>query len=225
MRTLIKITLIACLITGVNVVLAGNGKTDPPVKQETTTITANSSKDITDGGFFLHVGAMFPSKNYFCPVSYNNSTSERFSTGVNFEAGSMFKLVKLLKKTIGIRVTWLSANYTTYKYQGKIYDQILQGSVLKCGPYFTYGINDDMAVDIFYQINPTYAIDLKDTSDNSGYMGVTHSFGLGYRFKILSVGFDFNFGHVKYIDPPILADDDMWKPRLGYIRLFAGLKF
>ncbi|PIV58089.1 MAG: hypothetical protein COS14_11425 [Bacteroidetes bacterium CG02_land_8_20_14_3_00_31_25] len=195
----------------------------------------NELKEMNDGGFYLNIGLAIPSKQCYVPLGFSNTSSEHFKMGPNLEVGNMFRIVKLDDNAIGIRATWLSASYNAWS-ESKANMSYLQGSVLRIGPYFTYAISDEMAIDGFYQIGPTYVINLDaDTTisgrTDSGYLGVTHNVGACFRYKVFSFGFDVNFGSVKYVDKEeykSLSDDlihDFYKIRTSHFRLFAGFRF
>jgi hypothetical protein len=184
------------------------------------------SKKIEEGGFYLHFGALLPTKNFYCPKGVVNKTSERFSLGGGIEIGELFQLIESRSKaSFGLRFTFLNALYNTYSDSGKTIVKVLQGSAFDLGPCFTVGFDEHNAIDMFYQLCPTYMFNPEDTADytNSGSFGLVHTFGIGYRYNLLSIGATFNLGNVKYIDAT--TNDKFMKHRMDYFRFYIGMMF
>ena len=232
-----KIIVSLILIFAISVTYAG---TDP-VKNNSigkslklsTKLTAD--KAMNEGGFFLNIGLFVPSKQCYLQLGLTNTSSEKYGVGPDLEVGNMFRIKDFNDHALGIRATWLDASYSSYS-KNNIDRSFLQGSVLRVGPYFTYSISDEMAIDGFYQIGATYVLDTKaDTAvsgrSNSGYLGATHNMGVCYRYKVFSFGFDVGLGSVKYFDKEEykgLTDDmihDFYRIRTSHFRIFAGFKF
>lgn len=191
---------------------------------------ANSSDQMTKGGFYFHAGGFFPSKNYMWPVAFGtNDTGEKFKTGFDFELGNMFRIAGKDPIGFGLRATWFSAGLTKIMFSDTFGIRALKGSIIRLGPYFTYKIGD-MAVDVFYQAGATYALTLdhKWNSDgSSGAIGVTHELGTGLRFNVLSFGAGYHFGKIKDTEAfgePAIDDLDWYMIRTGSMRLFVGIK-
>ncbi len=183
-----------------------------------------TQKDITKGGFFFNFGLFIPNKNYGFESDVDNTTSYKNGVGPSFEIGNMFRIADLRDKAIGIRVTWLNVGYSKFKMDGELIEQDIQFSMFKLGPYFSLGLNDKMAIDFYYQIAPQYIFSYNvPLEEDDHYFGVNHSLGATYRFSILAVGFDANFGSAKYLntDPDESVD---FKPRFPYLRMYVGLK-
>jgi hypothetical protein len=235
MRTII---ISLTLLVSISFAYAGND----PLKKSNETKPFNvtlapqgSDKDIDDGGFFLNIGLRIPTKNCYIPLGFSNSSSGHFSPGPNLELGNMFKIAPLGKLSIGVRATWLSASYNSWSNSDADMSYI-QGSVVRIGPYFTIALNEKMAMDIFYQIGASYALDLQtDTAasgrTNAGYLGATSNFGLCFRYKVFVIGVDMNIGNIKYVDKDEYDGlsagmiDDFYKIRTSAFRIFAGFKF
>lgn len=233
MKTLILSTtfLLAVIMTW-----AGND----PVKREyfrgnKVSLAPTGDKEMNEGGFFLNIGLIAPSKNCYMPLGITNNTSDKFKMGPSLELGNMFVISKLMSHAVGLRATWLSVSYVNWS-DSKADLTYLGGSVIRLGPYFTFAISEEMSVDYFYQVGAGYAINLaQDTmasgNDNAGHLGLTHNTGLCFRYKIFSLGFDYNFGKLKYLDKDeykAYSDDfinDFYKIRSSYFRIFVGFKF
>jgi hypothetical protein len=202
------------------------------------------AKTVEEGGFYFNFGLAIPSRNMYVMLDTVNNSSERYSSGISIEVGNSFHLAPISEHAIGLKVTWLKANYNTYsKTSGSYtyYSNYIQGSLLRLGPYFSYNLKNDMMIDGFYQVGPTYCYDTQVKAiappiirTYAGYYGVTHNLGFDFRYKFLYAGIDFNFGRVKYADKTVLKTNlnisdkdyhDSYTIRSSYSRIFFGLHF
>lgn len=184
------------------------------------------TKKITQGGTYLHLGLMVPSKNYMWPKDTVNPTNDRFNLGFGLEIGELFQLSEGKGDvSFGLRFTIINALYTSYVINGKTVSHMLQGSAFDLGPCLSIGLDKQNAIDLYYQLCPTYVWDTQDSSSfgASGAFGINHTFGLGYRFKVLSIGGVYNLGNAKYIDAP--NKDSFYKRRLDHFRFYIGFMF
>ena len=185
--------------------------------------SGSSFEGITESGFFVHFGIVIPSKNYFFPVEFDNDSDFKYGIGPCLELGHMFRITELDDNiAIGIRGTWFSALYTKLKIDDTTSLDALQGSIMRAGPYFTYGLSDEIAIDAYYQIGPAVLVDIYE-DEGDPYLGATHSIGIGFRFNVLSVGMDYNFGNLKYIGDNEFIDPDI-RFRTNHMRLYVGVK-
>jgi hypothetical protein len=185
---------------------------------------------MNEGGFFLNIGVILPSNNCYIPLGFTNNSKDHFNPGPSLEVGNMFVITELSKHALGVRATWLTASYSSWSDND--FDMaFLEGGIVRLGPYFTFSVNDDFAVDGYYQIGADYAIDVTNDTDNTGYLGLSHNAGVSLRYKIFTLGFDYNFGNVKYLDKDKfngLSDEminDFYKIRTAHLRIFVGFKF
>jgi hypothetical protein len=107
---------------------------------------------------------------------------------------------------------------------------LILASSLKIGPNFTYVLNDNMAIDVYYQFSAVYAYLNEDDTDFSG-LGKMSSFGINYRFMMFTAGFDFIFGSIKDME---LKQDEIdllemkkadYLQRINSFRFYVGFKF
>ena len=224
-----KLVLSLLLASASLSLLAGNiyDPIEPPNK---TSLTKTTGKDITDGGFFVHLVLGMPSINYGYPPNFDNDDSEyKFGVGPGLELGNMFKITDVSQHAFGVKAVWMSSMYSSFKIQ--VNDTLsfnfgqFQGSVLRIGPYFTVAMTDNMAMDIYYTAGVSVMFGANDASNEN--LGLTHNFGIGYRVSVLSVGLDYNFGAIKAFNndfeiPASQVDD--YKVRTTHLRLFVGVK-
>ena len=200
--------------------------TSPP--DETSISKSVTGKDMTDGGFFVHLTVNIPSMNYGWSAAFTNTDSKlKYGLGGGLELGNMFKISDVSNNALGVKATWLSAMYSSLKLDDTTSVSAIQGSLLRVGPYFTIDVNDNMAIDVFYTAGATILI-LADAFDSQG-LGLTHNLGVGYRMDVLSVGFDFNFGKVKDLDAQsntegITLPAEWFKYQTTHMRFFVGVK-
>ncbi|MBL4653011.1 MAG: hypothetical protein JKY53_09155 [Flavobacteriales bacterium] len=229
------------------------------------------NKGITEGGFFLHYNPYYASARYgFASVGtitvnegysdeYELTETEtevylglsrsvgRYKWGHGLEIGNIFRLVDFEPMAISLRVTWLDFGYSGFKANSAFSDYDIIGGafdlrLLKIGPSFTYALSDQMAIDVFYQLSPTfiaagYAGEYTDLSTGDtefvGYgliqYGLGHEIGLTYRFDILSIGLGYGMGNMKAIVPTIYEGDNTYsfegKANINTFRLMVGMKF
>ena len=192
-------------------------------------------KKMNDGGFYLNIGLMIP-KRLCYGLKAGSYFTGKFSPGPHLEIGNMLFISDFKgDNAIGLRATWFAASYSTYS-ANNLDMSYLQGSIIRLGPYFTYALNEEMALDAFYQIGPSFAWDAQlDTMPsgrgNTGYFGFTHNLGVDFRYKMFSAGIDMNFGNLKYTDKEEYKNetdeivDLFYKIRTPYTRIFFGFRF
>jgi len=135
---------------------------------------------------------------------------------------------------IAVQGRWLDVNYVSGKlgYDTGLFgleveseDEATQvtGGVLGVGPVFTWYLNDDMAIDAYYNIMPavnytqlkmydvdgeyawndkTQTFEYFETTESEGEnnfwgIGVTHHIGAAFRWKVLQAGLEYRFGTIK----------------------------
>jgi len=178
------------------------------------------------GGFFIHFSGMLPSKNYMIPKAFENESDLKYGFGGGFELGNMFEITQFGSNSIGVRAVWFGATYTSQKVNDSTSFGIAQASTAKFGPYFSAGLENDMAVDVYYQLAPTFAVEVINGGDP--LLGISHSLGAGFRMKVLSVGMDYNFGNITDFTNVGDAPDeykDWFKVRTNHFRFFIGFMF
>jgi hypothetical protein len=223
-----KIVLLVASIFAIGSAIAGGD-------QNNGLVGIQKKKEITHGGFYLHLGIAAPS---FKPVD----SDLRFSMGIqpSLEFGNNFMFYKTDQIGIGMNVSWLTFGFgsktKTYDF-GEDMDMKLTSvylSFLKLGPMATYAINDKMAVDAFFDFSPTVYFgtmsfpgeDL-DVSDGFIMSGLALSPGFKFRYSKLCVGFEAQFGKLTYVNTEDLGDDDESKFKASYFspRVMVGFKF
>lgn len=211
-------------------------------------------KGITEGGFYLHYTPFLPSSKYLFPKEVTSSSGTygygdseiddlrdygKFGFGHGLAIGNMFRLVDSDPLAIGLRVTWFSFGWTVFKPSSSydISGFAVNLNALKLGPYVTYALNDQMAVDAFYQVSPTLNLGAVAGTDNNNNAivlpivgaGLAHELGVTYRFDILSVGVGYGLGSTKvsatWDDGSGSTETVKAKYNNSHMRIMLGMKF
>ncbi len=112
-------------------------------------------------------------------------------------------------------------NSKTHKNQNVTYtetEKYFDISALGGGVIGTYYLDDQMAIDVFYNILPNVMFISNDPgtgadSEASFAFGASHRIGAAYRFKVFQAGFELKIGKLKCQDwgkddEPKVSDDD-----------------
>ena len=154
-----------------------------------------------------------------------------------FEVGNKFTISRFSedKMSVGVLVDWLGFNYgSTTVDNGEDEDEdadlveskraIFNFNFLEVGPSFTYAVNDDIGVDLYYQIKPTLLIPTfsfgGETDAGDPSIGVSHAVGLGIRYSVFALSLEPNFGSVNVFD-----EEGEIKTNATHFRINLGFKF
>lgn len=108
----------------------------------------------------------------------------------------------------------------------------IEGGILGVGPMFTFYLNNDMAIDAYYNIMPTYVYSMQ-TEDPDGEIftqefkyqgfGVTHHIGAAFRWKVLQAGLEYRIGTIGMED----VDNERHEmdASMNSFRVNLGVKF
>ncbi len=133
------------------------------------------------------------------------------------------------KMSVGLMVDWVDFSYASKKYtilNNDAYNRVLNIAFLKVGPSFTYALNDKMGLDAYYQVRPTYAGSILGESDDPNVavgFGFTHAVGVAFRYGLLNVAVEPNFGSVEVVNTDF--DSLTSNMSLGNTRIVVGFKF
>jgi hypothetical protein len=108
----------------------------------------------------------------------------------------------------------------------------------------TFYMDNDMAIDAFYNLGPTLAVSsTESTLDNAVYdamedtkwgFGFSHFLGAAFRYKVFQVGAEYNFAHLKSVtwfeddEDPVnntVNSISETKTKFDNLRIFLGFKF
>ncbi|MCR6639461.1 MAG: hypothetical protein NVV82_10905 [Sporocytophaga sp.] len=190
-------------------------------------LTRKLGKDdgMISNGFYWNLGIGFPSLK---AVDFPDSKRENQGVQFTLEAGNQWMFVKSSRFGFGMNVSWLTIGGSVYKPEGfdeSVYDFHL--GLLRFGPMASFGFGDNLALDVFFNLNPTvkYNFWSSDQFDsNTLIYGAAWTPGVKFRIKKFAVGFENSFGRLKAVDLDNSALDDV---KLSYMnpRILLGMKF
>ena len=135
----------------------------------------------------------------------------------------------------GLMINWLDATYSKKEISVSgiptLTRAVLDLTFIEIGPLGTYALSDDMAVDGYYNLRPTWFTSvLSDNTESFGYsgFGFSHAIGAAFRYKIFNVGMEYVFGGINSIAVSSKNEDiniaDV-KTKANSFRIKLGFKF
>jgi len=192
-----------------------------------TSKTAKKGNDdgIVSNGFYWHLGIGFPSIK---SVDFPNLGREKQGIQFTLEAGNQWMFLNTGSFGFGMNVSWLTIGSSVYKTEGvdeNVYD--LHLGLIRFGPMASVGIGDNVAVDVFFNLNPTIKYNFWSSTTTESHMlmyGIAWTPGVKFRFKKFAVGFENSFGRLRGID---MEDSGIDTAKLSYMnpRILLGMKF
>lgn len=166
---------------------------------------AISSYAQIDNGFSLKLNLGFPSADY--GGAEDSEIEAPLSVGL--QIGNQWYFFKESTFGIGLNVNWFDisrASKTEDDYSVTAWDL----RFIEFGPLGTIKIQDEMGVDIYYNLCPTLLMSLgyNDDSDFIGAgvgSGFTHAIGAGFRYQIFYAGLEYSLGD---LSDAVMVDDD-----------------
>ena len=147
------------------------------------------------------------------------------------------------KVGIAVQGRWLDANFLSGElgfdvpFFGSVGPTIdlteISGGILGVGPLFTWYLNDDMAIDAYYNVMPAVnyskitmngEYDDKETENNFWGIGVTHHVGAAFRWKVLQAGLEYRIGKINGMEEFDFDNLEM-DASMNSFRLNLGVKF
>lgn len=189
-----------------------------------------SSKDRTlSNGFSIKASFGFPSSNFGTPGEMPDDFDYGMMSGL--EIGNRWYFSPTETWGVGLMVNWFDVSVVSG--ESKDFDAFnLEMAFLEFGPVGTYALNEDMALDAYYNARPTSSF-MFVVEDDIVYAfvgsGFTHAVGAAFRWKALSLGIESVFGKVDsdtFYEDGEEVDVD-WNETIGSnrFRLTLGVKF
>lgn len=145
----------------------------------------------------------------------------------------------------GLMVNWFDVVFAEEAISSSLKTKILDISVLELGPLFSYRLDEKSAVDLYYNLRPTF---LTNRLESDGFVfpqydgggvgnaviktnfGIAHTIGIAYRYQFVFFGLEYVFGGLPSLDlsdhtsvhPYLSREPDL---RTDSIRAVFGLKF
>lgn len=148
------------------------------------------------------------------------------------------------KMGAAIQARWLDANFMTGELGVDIpfvgsetFAELtnIEGGILGAGPMFTFYLNDDMAIDAYYNFMPSVvysmvkdADDEDSSSDDSSEsnlwgFGLAHHVGAAFRYKIFQAGLEYRIGKIEIED--VDFSTHTMDASMNSFRINLGFKF
>lgn len=205
-------------------------------------LTVNGQKAIKNG-FGLNLIVGIPSSTYGLDIEATDVPDDiKLGTTFGLQIGNRWYFSPTDQFGVGLMVNWFDITWG-----GKSADLtgtsvtrgVLDLSFLEFGPVGTFALSDDMAVDAYYNLRPTFILSAYATTIGNGEIanvtagvGMSHGLGAAFRYKVFNVGLEYVFGGVTGAttstttgDVTATGDIDDIKVNTGSIRLNLGFKF
>ena len=140
---------------------------------------------------------------------------------------------------IGLMVNWFDFTMAGKSGSDDFGDwarAVMDISFLEFGPVGTLALSDEIALDGYYNLRPTFLISgmvfsyagLDDETYAYGGMGISHALGAAFRYKVLNIGLEYVLGGINskgtYTGDLDQDLEDM-KNKTNSFRIMLGVKF
>ncbi|NJO90875.1 MAG: hypothetical protein HC831_19350 [Chloroflexia bacterium] len=185
-------------------------------------------------GFGVQFQIGFPSLMYGFDDREDPDSEFKAGTLFGIQIGNRWYVHNDGQIGISIMANWLDATWSQKTYDNDVKRGVLEIALLEVGPGFTYAINDDVALDAYYNLRPTIMSSVTVDADNNGLgaagFGITHALGAAFRYKAFYFGGEYVMGKTKgkYVevgDGQIPTGLDDGKLVANHMRLLIGFKF
>jgi hypothetical protein len=141
------------------------------------------------------------------------------------------------KYGFGLMVNWIdfSIAMKSFTINGSTSSNgVADFSFLQFGPVGTYAVNNDIALDAYFNFRPTVFenVFVPSSGDNYAYagVGVCEALGAAFRYKVLNMGIEYVFGGIntKYTETGSSSGNtstETYKLKTNSIRILLGVKF
>ena len=175
------------------------------------TINSFAQKNRTlSNGFSANLITGFPSSTYGFASDAKNVDQYKLGGIWGLELGDRWYFKPKERYGFGLLVKWidLSGVYKKGTTNGENWErEVVDITFLSFGPIGTYAINDNVALDAYYNLRPTgfgSRLILKSPSGSSGDetyyyygFGISNALGVAFRYKALNIGLEYVFGSIK----------------------------
>lgn len=191
-------------------------------------------QDHTDphgNGFRLNFHFGLTGVLYGADVNANKDLYKVIKPGVNWglSLGNKWTVYRFQddKMSFGVMVDWIDFSIANKNINNLgVSNTVGNFSFLKIGPSFTYALTDKIGLDLYYSLRPTAAVSIIEDSignDVSVGGGLTHAVGVGFRYGILNVAFEPNFGNVETVNTDVSTL--ISNTSMANTRIVVGFKF
>jgi hypothetical protein len=190
-----KIVILLCLAVSTTLSYAGS---EIGLLAKKTRYT-HGSEGMLGNGLYLNMGLGFPKSIVDVPFFGKAETS--LGPQISIELGNQWMFYRTDNNFfgVGMNVSWLTFGYSSYKPVDIIDERShnINFALFRLGPMASFAFHEKMAVDVFFNVIPTANVSFYNTgvTESTGYgYGTYFAPGLRYRFSVLSVGFEYQFG-------------------------------
>lgn len=180
-------------------------------------------------GFSINLITGIPSKTYATP-SDMLPEDFGFKAIYGLQLGNRWYYKPNDRYGVGLMVNWLDITFAA-KVDASY---ALDISLIEFGPLYTKVLNENVAIDAYYNLRPTFfgRGDKITNDDLLVYRGFNfmHSFGLAYRWKTLNVGIEYLTGSVNGKEGSLKGSSTMLtgedkKLSANSFQILLGVKF
>lgn len=189
-------------------------------------------------GFSVNAVLGFPSKSFGAEEDAQDDTQLGPLYGVKL--GNRWYFAPQETFGIGLMVNWIDFAFAgkTGTIAGADFTRFAMDlTFAEFGPVGTFAVNDDIGIDGYYNLRPTWLSSAFVTSnigtsdDEFVYtgFGFSHALGAAFRWKVLNVGFEYVFGSINsagaYSGDLSGVDLEDLKNKTNSFRIVVGAKF
>lgn len=193
----------------------------------TGTLPAQEIRTLSHG-FSINLVVGIPATNYAYAKEVSPNDEMRFPFISGLQIGNRWYFGSSQVFKMGLMVNWF--DFTTgFRKNNDLTRFAIDASLFELGPIGSFGLSDDIALDLYYNLRPTAFAHIwtYPAEDPEGYLGggLSHAIGTAFRWRALNVGLEYVLGSIncKYLDPDAEVADR--KLRLNSFRLMIGAKF
>jgi len=188
-------------------------------------VAAQKDRGIKNG-FRMNFQLGIPSIDYGATDGANVLVNSP-GTSFGFDLGNYFYFGKVAddKLGIGMAVNWFGMNFSAKPLYSGTNNFFIEFQFCGVGPLLTFSPVENMGIDVSFQVKPTiFVAGYSDFDRTYTGGGLTFSNLIAFRYKVLFVGIEPNFGKIKSSEVDNL-DQIKRKLNAGQFKFLLGLKF
>jgi hypothetical protein len=186
----------------------------------------------TKNGFSINVELGILSGSYGSAYG-----TDRLGSGLNYglQVGNRGYLKRFGEGGFALMTNWFSYNMSI-KNTETIKSTTIEMTFIEIGAMYSHPLNDDMAIDGYYNLEPTLigtaTVNKKDDGQSLAGFGVGHVLGAAFRYKVFNLGLEYHLGSITgtYAGIGSINDADLitlgkTKVSTSLIKIVLGVKF
>lgn len=171
----------------------------------TTNLFAQKDRKLSKG-FSANLVLGFPSDTYGLESDADIEEAYKLGNIWGIQLGNRWYFSPKENYGFGLMVNWIdfSGAYKTGTISGQDFTRaVVDLTFLEFGPVATYAVNDNIALDAYYNLRPTgfghtvivTGMDGDETWSYVGF-GFSHALGAAFRYKVFNAGFEYVMGGI-----------------------------